>query len=141
MDLTQLKIVSKRHVFEHPEYPGFRVDLNYLPRKEWEALQKQSEKKVWVKGSPRFEMDKDFFYPELAARIFNGWSGINGHILSKLIPVEWDDEKLKDEEIEFSKKAAGVLMRNSAEFDEWITSVVSELQMFEDGQIKEAEKK
>ena len=116
------------------EYPGieeFEVQITYLAREELLKIRNKCLKQKFNKKTRQFEdeLDDDIFLTEYVKGVIKGWKGLKYNRLGELILVDVSAQNPEDE-LEFTQENAEVLMRNSNDFDTWITEVTGDLENF-----------
>ena len=69
------------------------------------------------------------FLVEYVKGVIKGWSGLKFRYLEELLLVDVA-ELDPDDELPFTQDNAELLMKNSGDFDTWITEVVGDLENF-----------
>lgn len=130
MNLKDLVLQEKTMTFDFPGFDGFEVELTYLGKEELLKLSKKSAKTTFDKArKPREDFDNDKFLSLYSERVINNWKGLKIKYLKELTLI--DPKGLNDDdELEYSKENAELLLKNSNIFDSWITDTVNELSNF-----------
>jgi|TARA_R110000744_G_scaffold242045_2_gene359227 hypothetical protein len=116
------------------EFPGFNdvtVDLCYLAREELLKLRKKCVTTKFSKKTrqPEEILDEDKFLVEYCKAVIKNWSGLKYRYLEELLLV--DISALDPEDVLiYTQDNAELLMKNSGDFDTWVTETVSELENF-----------
>ena len=116
------------------EFPGFNdvtVDLCYLAREEILKLRKKCVTTKFSKKTrqPEEILDEDKFLVEYCKAVIKNWSGLKYRYLEELLLV--DISALDPEDVLiYTQDNAELLMKNSGDFDTWVTETVSELENF-----------
>ena len=131
VSLATLLTPSKTVSVDYPEFEGFSVELTYLAREELMKLRNRTLKQKFNKKTRAFEetMDDDLFLTEYVKAVIKGWKGLKYEFVSQLLLIDTDSVNLQDE-LRFTLENAELLMKNSADFDTWITEVVGDLENF-----------
>ena len=131
VSLKSLLTPSKTVSIDYPGYDGFSVDLTYLAREELVKLRNKCVKQVLNKKTRAFEdkLDEDLFMVEYVAAILKGWKGLKFKYLEEFLLVDVSGQNPEDE-LAFNSENAELLMRNSADFDQWVTDTVGDLENF-----------
>ena len=132
VSLKSLMTPSKTVEFDYPGCEGMKVSLCYLAREELLKLRSRCVQQVFNKKTRSYEekMDDDTFLTEYTKSVIQNWKGFklgfakNMLLLGDMTPA--DEEK----ELEFTQENVEVLMRNSTDFDNWITEMVGDLENF-----------
>jgi hypothetical protein len=130
ISLKSLLTPSKTVEFDYPGLDGFKVKLCYLSREELVKLRNRCVSQVFNKKSRQFEekIDDDKFLKEYTSGVIKGWSGLKLKFLKHLLLVnEVEDEEY---ELPFNEENVEILMKNSGDFDQWVTEMVGDLENF-----------
>lgn len=122
---------SKTVTLDYPGYSGFSVDVTYLAREELLKLRKKclSTKFNRKTRQPEEELNEDMFLIEYVRAVIKGWKGLKFRYLEELLLVDVT-ELDPDDELPYTQDNAELLMKNSGDFDTWITEVVGDLENF-----------
>lgn len=131
VSLKSLLTPSKTVSIEMPGFEGFEVKLTYLAREELLKLRNRSVKQVLNKKTRAYEeqLDNDKFLVEYCKAIIKGWSGLKYKYLEELLLVDTSKLNLEDE-LDYTEENAELLMKNSGDFDNWVSETVAELENF-----------
>lgn len=131
VSLKSLLTPSKTVSIEMPGFEGFEVKLTYLAREELLKLRNRSVKQVLNKKTRAYEeqLDNDKFLVEYCKAIIKGWSGLKYKYLEELLLVDTSKLNLEDE-LDYTEENAELLMKNSGDFDNWVSETVGELENF-----------
>ena len=131
VSLATLMTPSKTVSIDFPDMDGFSVDLCYLARDELLKLRTRCLKQKFNKKTRAFEeqLDEDTFLVEYVKAIIKGWRGLKYKYLKELMLVNVENLKEEDE-LPFTRENAELLMKNSLDFDTWITETVGDLENF-----------
>ena len=131
VSLKSLLTPSKTVSMEMPGFDGFEVKLTYLAREELLKLRNRSVKQVLNKKTRAYEeqLDNDKFLVEYCKAIIKGWKGLKYKYLEELLLVDTSEVNLEDE-LEYTQENAELLMKNSGDFDNWVSETVAELENF-----------
>jgi len=131
ISLASLMTPSKTVTIDFPGYTGMTVDLCYLAREELVKLRKKCVTTKFSKKTrqPEEILDEDKFLLEYCKSVIKGWSGFKYRYLEELLLVDVSAFD-PDDELGFSQENAELLMRNSSDFDTWVTETVSDLENF-----------
>ena len=122
---------SKTVSVDFPDMDDFKVELTYLARDEILKLRNKCLKQKFNKKTRAFEeqLDEDTFLTEYVKAIIKGWSGFKYKYLREMMLV--DTASLNEEdELPFTQENAELLMKNSPDFDTWVTETVGDLENF-----------
>lgn len=131
ISLSSLMTPSKTVTLDYPGYSGFSVDVTYLAREELLKLRKKclSTKFNRKTRQPEEELNEDMFLIEYVKAVIKGWKGLKFRYLEELLLVDVT-ELDPDDELPYTQDNAELLMKNSGDFDTWITEVVGDLENF-----------
>ena len=132
MDLSTLIVPISKTTIEYPGYLGFEVDLAYLTKDELMKLRDKCTTQKLDRKSRKMqeEVDPDLFQEVYINAIIKGWKGLKYKYLRSMIPV--DLSSIEDEEdcLEYSESNAQLIMKNGVDFDNWVTSVLDDVENF-----------
>lgn len=125
--MTSSKTVS----LDYPGYSDFTVDLTYLSREELLKVRNRCMKQKFNKKTRAFEdsLDEDTFLTEYVSAIIKGWKGLKYKYLEEFLLVDISSVS-PEEELPYTQENAELLMRNSSDFDQWVTDTVGDLENF-----------
>ena len=131
VSLASLMTPSKTVAIDFPGYAGMSVDLCYLAREELVKLRKKCVTTKFNKKTrqPEEELDEDKFLLEYCKAVIKGWKGLKYRYLEELLLVDISALDPEDE-LPYTQENAELLMKNSSEFDTWVTETVSDLENF-----------
>ena len=131
ISLATLMTPSKTVTLEYPGFPEFSVDVTYLAREELLKLRKRCVTTKFNRKTrqPEEELNEDMFLVEYVKAVIQGWSGLKFRYLEELLLVDVSAYE-PDDELPFTSENAELLMKNSGDFDTWITEVVGDLENF-----------
>ena len=131
VSLKSLMTPSKTVSIDYPGYDGFCVDLTYLSREELLKLRNKCMKQKFNKKTRAFEdsLDEEIFLVEYVSAIIKGWTGLKYKYLEEFLLVDVSGQN-PDDELPYSLENAELLMRNSGDFDQWVTDTVGDLENF-----------
>ena len=131
VSLASLLTPSKTVTIDYPGIDGFEVDLCYLSREELLKVRNKCLSQKFNKKTRSFEeqLDEDKFLTAYVKGVIKGWRGLKYTHLLELLLVDFG-EKDPETELEFNNENAEVLMRNSNDFDSWVTETVGDLENF-----------
>ena len=131
ISLATLMTPSKTVTLEYPGFPEFSVDVTYLAREELLKLRKRCVTTKFNRKTrqPEEELNEDLFLVEYVKAVIQGWTGLKFRYLEDLLLVDVSAYE-PDDELPFTHDNAELLMKNSGDFDTWITEVVGDLENF-----------
>jgi hypothetical protein len=118
-------------VFTPFSFHKFNIDLCYLAREEMVKIRKKCVTTKFDKKTrqPEEILDEDRFVTEYCKGVIKGWSGLKYRYLEELLLVDVSALDL-DDELLYTQDNAELLMKNSTDFDTWVTETVSDLENF-----------
>ena len=131
VSLKSLLTPSKTVEFDYPTLDGFKVKLCYLAREELIKLRSRCVSQKYNKKTRGFEeqLDDEKFLTEYTRAVIKDWSGLKLKYLSSLLLVT-DNIPDGEQELDFNQENVEILMQNSADFDQWVTDTVGQLENF-----------
>jgi len=129
LSLKSLLVPSKAVEVEYPGFPGFKIQLAFLSRELLLGIRKKSTKTTFKNRQASEDFDEDTFLKLYVEAAIKGWSGLKLSYLNQLAPVDISDLDAEDN-LEFTAENALYLMKNSSNFDAFITEQVSDLTNF-----------
>lgn len=129
LSLKTLLVPSKSVEVEYPGMPGFMLQLSFLSREILLNVRKKSTKTTFKNRQPQEEFNEDLFLQLYTENAIKGWSGFKLKYLEQLAPVDLTGQDLEDF-LEFTNENALYLMKNSSNFDAFISEQVSDLANF-----------
>ena len=132
VSLKTLMTPSKTVEFEYPGCDGFNVSLCYLAREELMKLRNRCTKQVFNRKTRSYEeqMDDDRFLVEYTKGVIKGWSGFKISFAKNMLLLGDLTPEQEQQELEFTQENIEVLMKNSNDFDTWVTEMVGDLENF-----------
>ena len=131
VSLASLLTPSKTVSLDYPDLDGLIVELTYLAREELLKLRSRCVKQKFNKKTRAFEetLDEDIFLVEYVTAVIKGWTGFKFDYLRQLVLIDLKDLDMEDE-LPFTVENAEILMKNSPDFDTWVTEATGELENF-----------
>jgi hypothetical protein len=131
VSLKSLLTPSKTVGVDFPGAEGFTVKLTYLAREELLKLRNKSVSQKFNKKTRAYEeqLDNDKFLTEYCKAIIKGWSGLKYKYLEELLLVDISEVDPEDFLV-WNNENAELLMKNSSDFDEWVSETVGDLENF-----------
>jgi len=129
LSLKTLLVPSKSVEVEYPGMPDFKLQLTFLSRETLLNIRKKSTKTTFKNRQPQEEFNDELFLDLYVQNAIKGWSGFKLKYLEQLAPVDLTGQDLEDM-LEYTQENALYLMKNSGNFDAWITEQVSDLGNF-----------
>ena len=130
VSLKSLMTPSKTVEFDYPGCEGFKVSLCYLAREELLKLRSRCVSNVFNRKTRGYEekMDDEKFLTEYTKAVVKGWKGLKLEYLKTLVLI--GDVENEDVTLPFTQENVETLMRNSTDFDSWVTEQVGDLENF-----------
>lgn len=132
LNISQLALDTKKMTFDYPGLEGFKVTLTHLSKPEQVKIREAStvSKVDQETGFPYTELDQDLYIRNFATRAINGWEGLTGEHLAKIMLI--DESQLEDpkETIDYSVDNAVSMLRYSKAFDNWVTAQLGKIDNF-----------
>ena len=129
LSLKTLLVPSKAIEVEYPGMPGFYVDIAFLSRETLLNIRKKSTKTSFKNRQPQEEFNDELFLQLYVENAVKGWRGLKLTYLDQLAPVDLTGQDM-DAELEYTAENALFLMKNSTNFDSFISEQVSDLGNF-----------
>ena len=122
-------VPSKSVEVEYPGMPGFKVNLAFLSRETLLNIRKKSTKTSFKNRQATEEFNEDLFLQLYVENAVKGWTGFKLAYLEQLAPVDLSGQDM-NAELEYTQENALYLMKNSSNFDGFISEQVSDLGNF-----------
>ena len=129
LSLKSLLVPSKSIEVEYPGMPGFKIDLAFLSRETIVNIRKRATKTSFKNRQPQEELNDELFLQLYVENAIKGWTGFKLQYLEQLAPVDLTGQDL-EHELEYTQENALFLMKNSSNFDAFISEQVSDLGNF-----------
>jgi len=132
MDLAKLIVPISTTKIEYPGCPDFKVELAYLTKDELMKIRDKctSHKLDRKTRQMKEDVDSDLFQQLYIEAILIGWEGLQYKYLRTMLPVDLSDVTDEKECLPFSTSNAELLMKNGVDFDNWVTSVLDDVENF-----------
>lgn len=129
LSLKSLLVPSKSVEAEYPGMPGFKVQISFLSRETLQSIRKRATKTTFKNRQAIEELDDDAFLELYVQETIKGWSGLKLRYLEQLAPVDLSGQDMESE-LPYSAENALFLMKNSSNFDNYISEQVTDLGNF-----------
>jgi hypothetical protein len=129
LSLKNLLVPSKSLEVEYPGMPEFKVQVAFLSRETLQQIRKKATKTSFKNRQPVDELNDELFLELYVKAAIKGWSGLKLKYLEQLAPVDLSGQDL-DAELEYSEENALYLMKNSTNFDSFVSEQVTDLGNF-----------
>ena len=132
VSLKSLMTPSKTVNFDYPGFDGFSVELCYLAREELVKLRGRCVSQVFNRKTRSYEeqMDDDKFVTEYTKAVIKGWKGFKLEYAKNMLLLGDMTPEQEQQELDFTQENVEVLMKNSGDFDTWVTEMVGDLENF-----------
>jgi hypothetical protein len=127
--LKSLLVPSKSLEVEYPGMPDFKIQVSFLSRETLQSIRKKSTKTSFKNRQPVEELNDELFLDLYVKNAVKGWTGLKLKYLEQLAPVDLTGQDA-DAELEYSEENALYLMKNSSNFDSFISEQVTDLGNF-----------
>jgi len=129
ISLKTLLVPSKSIEVDYPGFPGFKLLINYISRDSLINLRKKSTKTTFKGRQTQEEFNEDLFLELYVDAALKGWTGLKFKYVNLLVPVDVSGFDQEDE-LAYSKDNALMLIKNSTDFDSFISERVNDLGNF-----------
>jgi hypothetical protein len=129
ISLKNLLVPSKALEVEYPGMPEFKIQVAFLSRETLQTIRKKSTKTSFKNRQPVEELNDELFLELYVKNALKGWTGLKLKYLEQLAPVDLTGQDM-DAELEYSEENALYLMKNSSNFDSFISEQVTDLGNF-----------
>lgn len=129
ISLKSLLVPSKTVEVEYPGMPDFTIKLGFMSRETLINLRKKATKNTFKNRQVQDEFNEDLFLELYVDAAIKGWSGLKFSYVNLLVPVDISAFDPEDS-LAYSKENALMLMKNSSQFDNFISEQVNDLANF-----------
>ena len=129
LSLKTLLVPSKSLEVEYPGMPDFKLQVAFLSRETLQTIRKKATKTNFKNRQPVEELNDDLFLDLYVKASLKGWNGLKLKYLEQLAPVDLTGQD-PEVELEYSEENALYLMKNSSNFDSFISEQVTDLGNF-----------
>ena len=134
VSLKDIRVVTKTVKIEYPGIEGFELELGAVSRELSRKLQEEAQVSKLDPYSrvPVKELDEGKFLAAYTKAAVKGWKGLKYKHLPQLMLVDLSSltEEELEQEVDYNEENAILLMKDSQSFDNWINSVVLDIQNF-----------
>ena len=119
---------------DFPGLKGFEIEIANLSRKELTGLRKKCTTTKFDRKTRQAveDLDEEKFVTEFTNSVIKSWKGLKLSHLETLLLVDIDGRDPEDE-LEYTRDNAELLVSSSTEFDTWLNEVVFDLDNFRTG--------
>jgi hypothetical protein len=135
ISLKTLLVPSKTVEVDYPGLTGFTVKVSFLSRETLVNIRKKATKTSFKNRQAIEELNDDLFLQLYVKESIKGWTGLTLSHLEQLAPVDLTGQD-PESELEYSEENALFLMKNSTNFDAFISETVTELGNFQASNVK-----
>ena len=135
LSLKTLLVPSKSVEVEFPGMPGFKIDVAFLSRETLINIRKRATKTTFKNRQPQEELNDELFLQLYVENAVKGWTGLKIKYLETLAPVDVSHLDPEDE-LNYTTENALYLMKNSTDFDSFISEQVGDLGNFSKNSLK-----
>jgi hypothetical protein len=129
ISLKSLLVPSKTVTVEYPGMPDFKIELCFLSRESLQTIRKKATKTSFKNRQPVEEVNDELFLELYVKATVKGWNGLKISYLEQLAPI--DAAGLNpDDTLAFTEENALFLMKNSTNFDSFVSEQVTDLSHF-----------
>lgn len=129
ISLKSLLVPSKTVEVEYPGMPDFTIKLGFMSRETLINLRKKATKNTFKNRQVQDEFNEDLFLELYVDAAIKGWNGLKFSYVNLLVPVDISAFDPEDS-LAYSKENALMLMKNSSQFDNFISEQVNDLANF-----------
>jgi hypothetical protein len=129
ISLKTLLVPSKSLEVEYPGMPDFKIQVAFLSRETLQSIRKKSTKTTFKNRQPVEELNDELFLELYVKSAIKGWSGLKLKYLEQLAPVDLTGQDA-EADLEYSEENALYLMKNSTNFDSFVSEMVTTLEHF-----------
>jgi hypothetical protein len=129
LSLKSLLVPSKAVEVEFPGMPGFVINVAFLSRETLINIRKKATKTTFKNRQPQEELDDELFLKLYVENAVKGWRGLKISYLEQLAPVDVSTLD-PNSELGYTSENALYLMKNSTNFDSFVSEQVSDLGNF-----------
>jgi len=129
LSLKSLLVPSKAIEVEFPGMPGFLINVAFLSRETLINIRKKATKTTFKNRQPQEELDDELFLKLYVENAVKGWRGLKISYLEQLAPVDVSTLD-PNSELGYTSEKALYLMKNSTNFDSFVSEQVSDLGNF-----------
>jgi hypothetical protein len=129
LSLKSLLVPSKAVEVEFPGMPGFVINVAFLSRETLINIRKKATKTTFKNRQPQEELDDELFLKLYVDNAVKNWRGLKISYLEQLAPVDVSDLD-PESELNYTAENALYLMKNSTNFDSFVSEQVSDLGNF-----------
>lgn len=129
LSLKSLLSPSKTVTVDFPGFEGFKLNLSFMSRETLVNIRKKATKTSYKGRQVVDDLDDQLFLKLYVEACVKGWEGLKLSYVEQLAPVDLGENDA-DTELEFSLDNALFLMKESTNFDSFISETVTDLANF-----------
>lgn len=130
--------VTDVKAFDWVLFPGVEFTLRYHGRKQTTDILKSGYETIHEDGKVRQEFSAEKFSKEFVNKSIVGWTGMKLSHVADWMLIEDENADL-EQEIEFNIENALFLYENWKPFEDWVTSIVHDLNRFRKSKVVEVD--
>ncbi len=127
--LKSLLSADKGVELDFPGFSGFKVQISFLSRDALVKIRKKATTSGFKRGVAVETLNDDLFLKLYTEGAIKGWTGLKLSYLEALAPVDLDGQD-KEATLEYNEENALFLMKESNNFDAFISDAVTDLSNF-----------
>jgi len=127
--VLSLLVPGKDNTVEYPGMPGFEINVCFISRETLVSIRKKATKTTFKNRQSVDEVNDDLFMELYVKACIKGWKGLKLSYLEQLAPIELGSNS-PDDELAYTEENALFLMRNSVQFDAFISDEITDLGNF-----------
>ncbi len=129
--LNQVKINTNAISIEFPRFKSFKLQMCYIPRDDVTEIRNKHSNITFNRATREREekVDTDKFMDEYIKKAIVGWTGLTYETVKGLVPISVTEEDLV-KEVPYSHEDAMWLVKNSSEFDTFVSDTMNQVDLF-----------
>lgn len=129
--LSNIKINQNSIEVPYPRFKNFVLKMCYLPREKLTSIREKHVVISFNRVTRQREetVDTDKFMNDYIKEAVVGWKGLTMEIVKSLVPIEVVEADLKTE-VPYDHEDALWLVKNSSEFDSFISDTMNQVDVF-----------
>lgn len=138
IDTTQIRGITVW--VEHPDIPGFEVEVAFVGKQEMLRIVDTCTKRVWNSATRQNEnqLSREKVAQHWAEKVVRSWKGLTLEKFQKLYPISLEGQK-KESIVEPDITNRVTLLWNCADFENWVLAIATSPEYFVDARVKAEE--